>query len=104
LHQGVQFRSAKDPVLFLKNPDGVSSTERRKMLDYLAELNHEQEASFGDPEISNRIAQYEMAYRMQTSVPELWIFPMSQITYSKCMDPMLKNQELMLQIVFKQED
>ena len=70
LHQGVQFRSAKDPVLYLKNPDGVTAQERRKMLDYLAELNHQQEASFGDPEISSRIAQYEMAYRMQTSVPE----------------------------------
>ena len=56
--------------MYLKNPDGVTAQERRKMLDYLAELNHQQEASFGDPEISSRIAQYEMAYRMQTSVPE----------------------------------
>ena len=70
LHQGVQFRSAKDPVLYLKNPDGVSAQNRRKMLDYLAELNEQQESTFGDPEVSSRIAQYEMAYRMQTSVPE----------------------------------
>lgn len=70
LHQGVQFRSAKDPVLYLKNPNGVSAQNRRKMLDYLAELNEQQESTFGDPEVSSRIAQYEMAYRMQTSVPE----------------------------------
>ena len=70
LHQGVQFRSAKDPVLFLKNPESLSKQERRKMLDYLSELNEEQEKKFGDQEVSNRISQYEMAYRMQTSVPE----------------------------------
>jgi len=70
LHQGVQFRSGKDPVLFLKDPEGMSKTDRRKMLDYLGELNHKQETEFGDPEINSRIAQYEMAYRMQTSVPE----------------------------------
>ncbi len=70
LHQGVQFRSAKDPVLFLKNPESLSKQERRKMLDYLSELNEEQEKKFGDKEVSNRISQYEMAYRMQTSVPE----------------------------------
>ena len=70
LHQGVQFRSAKDPVLFLKDPESLSKSERRKMLDYLSELNEEQERKFGDKEVSNRISQYEMAYRMQTSVPE----------------------------------
>ena len=70
LYQGVQFRSAKDPVLFLKNPESLSKQERRKMLDYLSELNEEQEKKFGDKEVSNRISQYEMAYRMQTSVPE----------------------------------
>jgi len=70
LHQGVQFRSGKDPVLYLKDPEGMTRAERRKMLDYLAELNHEQEQELGDPEITSRIAQYEMAYRMQTSVPE----------------------------------
>mgnify|MGYP000176866989 CR=1 FL=1 len=70
LHQGVQFRAGKDPVLFLKNPDGVSRSERRQMLDYIAAINEKQEREFGDPEINSRIAQYEMAYRMQTSVPE----------------------------------
>ncbi|WP_024771499.1 DUF1501 domain-containing protein [Aquimarina macrocephali] len=70
LHQGVQFRSGKDPVLYLKDPEGMSRADRRSMLDYLSELNHKQETEFGDPEINSRIAQYEMAYRMQTSVPE----------------------------------
>jgi hypothetical protein len=70
-HQGVQFRNGKDPVLYLKNPDGVSSTSRRKMLDRLAELNAVQFRDVGDPEINARVEQYEMAYRMQTSVPEV---------------------------------
>ncbi len=69
LHQGVQFRSGKDPVLYLKDPEGMTRAERRKMLDYLSELNEKQEREFGDPEINSRIKQYEMAYRMQTSVP-----------------------------------
>ena len=71
IHQGVQFRSGKDPVLFLKNPDGISSESRRKMLDRLAELHALQFQDLGDPEINARVAQYEMAYRMQTSVPEV---------------------------------
>src|SRR6266581_4141374 len=71
LHQGVQFRSGKDPVLYLKNPDGVSATSRRKMLDRLAELHALQFQELGDPEINARVAQYEMAYRMQTSVPDV---------------------------------
>src|SRR5688500_15616725 len=70
-HQGVQFRSGKDPVLFLKNPNGVSAQSRRKMLDRLAELHHLQSEDLGDPEINARVAQYEMAYRMQSSVPEV---------------------------------
>lgn len=71
LHQGVQFRSGKDPVLFLNNPEGLSDSNRRKMLDYLAALNQKQYDEIGDPEIQSRIAQYEMAYKMQTAVPEL---------------------------------
>ncbi len=71
LHQGVQFRSGKDPVLYLNNPDGMDSLSRRRMLDKVAQLNHKQLLEFGDPEIVTRIAQYEMAYRMQTSVPEV---------------------------------
>ena len=69
LHQGVQFRSGKDPVLYLKDPDGMTRAERRSMLNHISELNEKQEREFGDPEINSRIAQYEMAYRMQTSVP-----------------------------------
>ena len=71
LHQGVQFRSGKDPVLYLQNPEGISALSRRKMLDRLAELHATQFADLGDPEINARVAQYEMAYRMQTSVPEV---------------------------------
>jgi hypothetical protein len=71
IHQGTQFRSGKDPVLYLKNPDGISSAARRKMLDRLAELHAIQFHDLGDPEINARVAQYEMAFRMQTSVPEV---------------------------------
>jgi hypothetical protein len=71
IHQGVQFRNGKDPVLYLKNPGGISTESRRKMLDRLAELNTAQFEDLGDPEISARVAQYEMAYRMQTSVPDV---------------------------------
>jgi hypothetical protein len=71
IHQGVQFRAGKDPVLYLKNPEGISSDSRRKMLDRLAELHAIQYEDLGDPEINARVAQYEMAYRMQTSVPEV---------------------------------
>ncbi|KAB2648976.1 MAG: DUF1501 domain-containing protein [Verrucomicrobiota bacterium] len=71
IHQGVQFRGGSDPVLFLKNPDGISQQGRRNYLDRLAELNTHQSQKVGDPEIESRIAQYEMAYRMQTSVPEV---------------------------------
>ena len=71
LHQGVQFRSGKDPVLFLNDPKGLSKASRRKMLDKIAALNQQQFEEYGDPEVQSRIAQYEMAYRMQTSVPDL---------------------------------
>jgi hypothetical protein len=70
-HQGVRFRSGDDPVLYLSNPPGIDQETRRKMLDGLDKLNHMAAQSFGDPEINTRIAQYEMAYRMQSSVPEL---------------------------------
>ncbi|MDC0218903.1 DUF1501 domain-containing protein [Verrucomicrobia bacterium] len=69
--QGVKFRGGGAPVLYLKNPAGITGGTRRGMLDDLAELNQMRHAEFGDPEILTRIAQYEMAYRMQTSVPEL---------------------------------
>lgn len=70
-YQGVKFRSVGDPVLFLSNPEGLDAEIRRRMLDDLAKLNQKRFEEFGDPEITTRIAQYEMAYRMQTSVPEL---------------------------------
>ncbi len=70
-HQGVQFRSGRDPVLYLNNPPGVSAESRRKMLDRLAQLHALQFHDLGDPEINARVTQYEMAYRMQTSVPDV---------------------------------
>jgi len=70
-HQGVKFRAADDPVLYLKNPPGVASDVKRIMLDDLAELNRQRLGIVGDPEIATRIAQYELAFRMQTSIPQL---------------------------------
>jgi hypothetical protein len=70
-YQGIQFRSGKDPVLYLGNPENYDGQDRREMLDYLKSLNEVQLDTYGDPEISARIAQYEMAFRMQTSVPEI---------------------------------
>ncbi|MFP6613289.1 MAG: DUF1501 domain-containing protein [Pirellulales bacterium] len=70
-YQGVSLRSTGDPVLYLSNPDGMSQKMRRRMLDELSKLNRARFSDVGDPEIQSRIAQYEMAYRMQTSVPEL---------------------------------
>jgi hypothetical protein len=71
VHQGVKFRGSGDPVLYLSDPPGLSRELRRGMLDDLAELNQRQLDVVGDPEIQTRIQQYEMAYRMQASVPEL---------------------------------
>ena len=81
-HQGVQFRSGKDPVLYLGNPAGFDMADRRQMLDYLKELHEQEYQRLGDPELNQRISQYEMAFRMQTSVPEVmdlshepeWVF------------------------------
>ena len=70
-YQGVKFRSGADPVLYLSNPPGLSESDRRRFLDDLGKLNQLELEKFGDPEISTRIAQYELAYRMQISVPEL---------------------------------
>jgi hypothetical protein len=70
-YQGIKFRSIGDPVLYLSNPPGLSAEARRRTLDDLARLDELNHRDFGDPEILTRIAQYEMAYRMQTSVPEL---------------------------------
>lgn len=71
VHQGVQFSSSEEPVLYLKDPDGIDRASRRKMLDQLSALNSMGHEEFGDPEIQTRIQQYEMAFRMQTAVPEL---------------------------------
>ncbi|HMF14285.1 MAG TPA: DUF1501 domain-containing protein, partial [Gemmataceae bacterium] len=70
-YQGVKLRSVGDPVLHLSNPDGLNGAVRRRMLDDLAKLNRLKLDDTGDPEIATRIAQYELAYRMQSSVPEL---------------------------------
>ncbi len=70
-HQGVAFQVAGDPVLFLSNPSGVDAEVRRRMLDALGELNRKHREEIGDPEIDTTIAQQEMAFRMQASVPEL---------------------------------
>lgn len=70
-HQGVRFRSGYDPVLYLSNPQGIDRNSRRQELDYLAKLEAEQKRTWGDPEIDSKLNQYEMAYRMQASVPEV---------------------------------
>jgi len=70
-YQGVKFRAGGDPVLYLSNPPGVASPTRRRMLDGIAKLNRLLAEKYADPEIETRVAQYEMAYRMQTSVPDL---------------------------------
>jgi hypothetical protein len=70
-YQGARFRSAGDPVLYLADPPGVDKGTRRQMLDAMATLNHMASETYGDPEIETRVAQYEMAYRMQSSVPGL---------------------------------
>ena len=70
-HKGVQFRSGKDPVLYLDNPPGVTQENRKIQLQHLGELNKIQHQDIGDPEILSRMKQYEMAFRMQTSVPEV---------------------------------
>lgn len=71
VYQGIQFRSKGDPVLFLSSPDGYQPDDRRRELDALRDLNQLHFTATGDPEISTRISQYELAFRMQTSVPEL---------------------------------
>jgi hypothetical protein len=70
-YQGVRFRGEGDPILYLPNPDGMTREHRRGVLSDIAELNRKRLADYGDPEIETRIVQYELAYRMQTSVPEL---------------------------------
>ena len=71
VHQGVEFRAKGDPVLFVSNPEGISAEARRASLDAIRDLNQINRQAIGDPEIDTRIAAYELAYRMQSSVPEL---------------------------------
>ncbi|HVT95130.1 MAG TPA: DUF1501 domain-containing protein [Bryobacteraceae bacterium] len=70
-YQGIQFRSSGDPVLYLTDPPGITKQTRRRILDSVGALNQMRQQTFNDPEIETRIAQYELAYKMQTSVPEL---------------------------------
>jgi hypothetical protein len=70
VHQGVVFRSGPDPIFYLNNPAGIDKTSRRNMLNFLAKMSEERYKQILDPEINNRMQQYEMAYRMQTSVPQ----------------------------------
>lgn len=71
VHQGVQFSSGDNPVLYLNNPQGIDKADRKRMLDRLEKLNESNYQDFGDPEIKAKIQQYEMAYRMQTEIPEV---------------------------------
>jgi hypothetical protein len=90
--QGVRFRGAGDPVLYLSNPEGMSREVRRGLLDDLAKLNEQHYAEFADPEIATRIAQYEMAYKMQASVPELTDFSKEPPEVLKMYGPDVKRQ------------
>lgn len=71
VHQGVQFSSGENPILYLQDPTGLDRQSRRKMLDQISALNELELERFGDPETAAKISQYEMAYRMQTAVPEI---------------------------------
>ena len=90
-YQGVKFRAAADPVAYLSNPPGITQQTQRRSLDGLAELNQLGYESCGDPEIETRIAQYEMAYRMQASVPELMDFSKEPDSVLKCMGLILAS-------------
>jgi len=70
-HQGVRFRSGKDPVLYLNNPKGIDSASRKRMLDALEQLHHLQLDQHADPQLETRISQYELAFKMQSSIPEV---------------------------------
>ena len=89
--QGVKFRASGEPVLYLSNPDGLSREVRRTQLDALAQLNDLRLKEFADPEIATRIAQYEMAYRMQSSVPELTDFSDETAATLESYGPLVKE-------------
>ena len=90
--QGVKFRGSGDPVLYLSNPEGMSRDSRRATLDDLAKLNDLSLKEFGDPEISTRISQYEMAYKMQMSVPELTDFSKEPLKVLEAYGPDVRRQ------------
>jgi hypothetical protein len=90
--QGVKFRSGGDPVQYLSNPPGMSRQMRRELLDDLAKLNERQHRELHDPEITTRIAQYEMAYKMQASVPELTDFSNESANVLKMYGPQVKER------------
>lgn len=69
-HQGVQFRTGKDPVLYLNNPYGIEASDRRRALDFINDMNTQQQAHWGDPAIESKINNYEMAFKMQASIPD----------------------------------
>jgi hypothetical protein len=91
-YQGVQFRGSGDPVLYLSNPDGMSREIRRGILDDVAKINEIKLRDFGDPEIATRISQYEMAYKMQASVPELTDFSKEPQSVLDMYGPDVKRQ------------
>ncbi len=91
-YQGAAFRGSGDPVLYLSNPPGMSREVRRGLLDDLAHLNEIKREDFGDPEITTRIAAYEMAYRMQTSVPELTDFSQESASILDMYGPDVRRQ------------
>ncbi len=86
--QGVKFRNSGDAVLYLSNPPGIDPQTRRSTLDRLKALNEQRHQTVGDPEIATRIAQYEMAFRMQSSVPELLDLKNEPSTSWRCTGPM----------------
>ena len=90
-HQGVKFRNSGDPVLYLSNPPGVNREMRRETLDEVSALNHRRFEALGDPEIQTRIAQYEMAFRMQASVPELTDFSKEPASVLEAYGPDVKR-------------
>jgi hypothetical protein len=91
-YQGVRFRGSGDPVLFLSNPDGMSAQVKREILDDVAKINEMKLAEIGDPEIATRISQYEMAYKMQSSVPELTDFSNEPQSVLEMYGPEVKRQ------------
>ena len=90
-HQGVRFRAGSNPVLYLNNPEGIDQGTRREMLDAAGKLNRMHLDKFGDPEIATRISQYEMAFRMQTSVPDLLDLSKEPASIFDCMAPFAKD-------------